>query len=62
MEKSKLLEKIASTGNEFVLKEREHSAELVSMRQEKMEVTVELKDTQLERNKVQEELQSELFS
>ena len=57
LEKAKLLEAIAAAESAMALKAREHSGELVSIRQEKMEVMVELKDAQLEKSKVAEELQ-----
>ena len=59
LEKSRLLECIAAAESAMALKVREHSGELVSIRQEKMEVMVELKDSQLEKTKVAEELQRE---
>merc|ERR1712080_619406 len=57
LEKTKLLETIASMESSMALKLREHSGDIVNIRQEKMAVMVELRECQLEKGKLSDEVE-----
>lgn len=57
LEKGKLLETIASLECSIAERIKEHSGEIVNIRQEKMDVMVELKECQLEKGKTCDELE-----